>query len=157
MVEMIILFFYNYLKNNYKCSIRVIGNKFTKFICFILGIVGILTAFTNGYEYGPFFLLCGLVSLYAGIDEFLKKFQIIDDQIIYKRLFVNKRINLSDLTRIEYIKNRGYRRYRNIYNLHTVIGFKGNSKVFKVNSFTPKQLELLKGILKKYNIKMKRK
>lgn len=86
------------------------------------------------------------------INEFIKKFQIVDDKIIYKKLFASKKFNISDLTRIEY-KKTYYR--RNLYNLHTIVGYINNKKVFKVQRFTPGKIELLKEIIKKYNSECK--
>lgn len=68
------------------------------------------------------------------------------------KLFIKNCLQVRNLTRIEY-KKTYYR--RNLYNLHTTVGYINNKKVFKVQRFTPEKIELLKETIKKYNSECK--
>lgn len=86
------------------------------------------------------------------IEGIFKKFQIINNKIIYKNFFINKIYNISNLTEIKYEKQYYL---GNIYNLHVIKGYIGNKKVFKIGSFTTEKIKLLKEIIKEYNSKCK--
>lgn len=102
--------------------------------------------------YTILFITMGLIFIAYGINECIKKFQIIDNKIIYKKLFISKIYDISDLTKIEYEKS--YYNW-NLYNLHTITGYIGKRKVCKAERFTPEKIKLLKEIIKKYNSNVK--
>lgn len=144
---------YNYLKNKYCHSIRIIGSKIVGIgsCAFeVLGITLFLGCIYKGYIdlNGLILFIFGLFFIIYGINECIKKFQVIDDKIVYKKLFTNKIYNISDLTKIE-LKKSYYT--RNLYNVHEAVGYIGNKKVFKTEEFTPQNITLLKDIIKKYN------
>lgn len=140
--------FREYLKNNYEFSICVFGNKVLSYFCYGFGILFMVMM-------GNFNLL-GVIFLCIGLDESLKEFQIIGDMITYKRLFVNKKINLSSLNEIKYYKEVGYGRYRG-RNCYDIIGYDDNgAKSFKIKEVTPETLEHLINTSKKYGIKVRK-
>lgn len=144
---------YNYLKSKYCHSIRIIGIQSGGIISCTFGVFGI-TLFL-GYIYKGYIdlkaltlFIFGIFFIIYGINECIKKFQVIDDKIVYKKLLTNKIYNISDLTKIE-LKKSYYA--RNLCNVHEAVGYIGNKKVFKIEGVTPQNLKLLKEKVKKYN------
>lgn len=144
--------FYNYLKNNYSESIYVNANQTVPFVLIMFGILLIVVP--------PLSILL----IVYGINEKYKSFQIYNEQVIFKSLFSNRMINLCDLAKIEYASNKYYsdgrRRYRYGRRMlgsetYIIAGFDGSSKrCFKADKLTPENLQLLKEIIKKYEIKL---
>lgn len=144
---------YNYLKSKYCHSIIIIGSKIMGIGSCVFGVFGImlfLGCIYKGYINLKDLILFifGIFFIIYGINECKKKFQVIDDKIVYKKLFTNKIYNISDLTKIE-LKKSYYA--RNLYNIHEIVGYIGNKKVFKIVGFIPQNIKLLKEKVKKYN------
>lgn len=152
------IIFFNYLKNNYSESIYVNANQTVPFVVIMFGILLIWIP-----PLAIFLIIYGLNQKY-------KSFQIYNDQVIFKSLFSNRIINLCNLTKIEYASTKydsdGKIRYRYragvsrrglppFYETFIIAGFDSRSTLcFKEDKLTPENLELLKKIIKKYEIKL---
>ena len=147
--------FYDYLKRNYKDTVFINGSKITSIIIYIFSItIFMLLTIMELQKYEFIFFIIPIILLIYGLDERLKMFQITNEQIIYKRLFINKKININDLTELEYKKITGYGRYKTYFKTYSVTGFINKSKCFKINNTTEKNIDTIKDITKPYKIKM---
>ncbi len=151
--------FYNYLKDNYSDSIFIKGSKILEIYMYLCAILiftwSLLESITvHNIIAGIISAILAFVLLLYGLDEKAKSLQIINNEIIYKRLFAKRKINLADLTKLEYRKNGGTGRYKPIFSTYTIKGFNSTSKCFKVDNITPENLENIKDIAKEHKIKM---
>lgn len=147
--------FYDFLKNNYHDSIFIKGTKMVEIILYMFSVlIFVLLLLENYKNYNFVFIPIVFILLFIGLDEKVKKLQIVGDEIIYRRLFIERKIKLCDLVKIEYRKNRGFGRYIPIFTSYTITGFNDVSKCFKVNNITENNLKTIKDISKKYNIKV---
>lgn len=142
--------FYEYLKNNYKQSIRINNKKIYEFLFLIYGMVVLLSIPAFIKNGGIFNLIRSsgfyILFFFFIIKGYNKCFYIVKNKITYKKLFVNKKHNIENITKIEY--QRLYHRSSDDYN---VIGYIGNQEVFMVNNLTPEELQTLKNSFKEYN------
>lgn len=147
------LLFYNYLKENYKESICITSNNF--FLVYIIiayTILSISIISKTIFEFF-FYLLLSFLFFILSINEKIKLFQIIDNKtIICRRLFVNKKIDISFLSKIIILKVRGGKYHHLIPTQYKIIGLSGKKRVFKVKT-SLSNMELFKCTLKEYKIK----
>lgn len=147
------LLFYNYLKENYKECICITSNNF--FLVYIIlayTILSISIISKTIFEFF-FYLLLSLFFLLLSIDEKIKLFQIIDNKIIInRRLFINKKIDISSLSKIIILKVRGGKYHHLMPLQYKIIGLSDKKRVFKINT-SLSNMELLKSTLKEYKIK----
>lgn len=148
------LLFYNYLKENYKESICITSNNFFLFwIILAYTVISLSITAKNIFEVFIYILL-SLFFLLLSIDEKIKVFQIIDDRIIiYKRLFINRSLNISSLSKVIILKDEGVGKYWYYMSApYKIIGLSGKKRVFKIKT-SLSYMELFKSTLKEYKIK----
>lgn len=145
--------FFDYLKNNCSESIFVEGNIVISLIIYLIIITVTFMLILQGFsQYSYIFVVALIWLLIYGIDENVKKFQIIADKIIYRRLFYKKELYLKDINIVKYYKNVPRGRFRPLFPTYIIRGFQNKVRIFKVNNFEPENLLFFKAIAKKYKI-----
>jgi len=144
--------FYKYLKDNYIESINIKGYKFISLIIYLYAFMVFISLLQENFPKGSIcIIIMTFLFLIYGLDQNIKQFQIINDQIFYKRLFIKKKFNISNLTKIEYRKVNFRSR------VYIITGFNNKIKLFKFENVTPKNLKTIINIAKNFKIKMSKK
>lgn len=115
---------------------------FFALIVFVFSIIE-LTAFT--------FLgnLIAILLLFKALDEQRTKFVIYNNKINYQTIFRNRKIDISDLSTIEYNKTVDYGRYHTTGTIYDVRGYMNKNICFSISHVIPENLEIIKKVQKK--------
>lgn len=146
--------FINDLSNNYNEDIYIEGNiTFISIIYWVI-ISHLLLVITEVPKFSIIVILIMTFLVYKIIMEARLKFRMTKDEIVYRKIFKEEIIKISELNKVVETRKRGYGRYKLIEPNHTVYIHRDKGKTISISSINRNGIKRINKIFKDNKIKV---
>ena len=146
--------FINDLSNNYKEDIYIEGNITFISIIYWLIISHLLLVITEVPKFSIIVILIMTFLVYKIIMEARLKFRMTKDEIVYRKIFKEEIITISELNKVVETRERGYGRYKLIEPNHTIHIHRNKGRNIAISNINRNGIKRINKIFKDNKIKV---